>query len=112
MRRDYTDYLQDMLDYTAKAERWVANIDFEEFRRDEEKTLAVVRALEIIGEAARHIPRTLRAKYPDIPWEDIIGMRSKLAHDYFGVDLAVVWRTAREDLTPLRIALTKILGER
>jgi len=90
MKRDYTDYLQDMLDYITKAERWVANIDFEEFRWDEEKTLAVVRALEVVGEAARHIPLTLRAKYPDIPWEDIIGMRSKLAHDYFGVDLGVV----------------------
>jgi uncharacterized protein with HEPN domain len=76
-----------------------------------EKTLAVIRALEVIGEAARHIPGTLREKYADVPWEDMVGMRSKLIHDYFGVDLNVVWRTVHEDLPPLRDAVAQILAE-
>ena len=94
-RRDYTDFLRDILAYAEKAERFVRGIDFETFQKDEEKSLAVVRALEVIGEAARHVPATVRQQYPQIPWEEMVGMRSKLIHDYFGVDLRVVWRTRR-----------------
>ena len=71
----------------------------------------MIRALEVIGEAARHIPGTLREKYADVPWEDMVGMRSKLIHDYFGVDLNVVWRTVHEDLPPLRDAVAQILAD-
>jgi uncharacterized protein with HEPN domain len=110
-RRDYTDYLRDILEYAEKAERFVEGLDFQAFERNEEKTLAVVRALEVIGEAARHIPGTLRAEYPGVPWEDMVGMRSKLIHDYFGVDLKVVWRTVQEDLPLLRDAVAHILAD-
>lgn len=110
-RRDYTDYLRDILEYAEKAERFVEGLDFQAFERNEEKTLAVVRALEVIGEAARHIPGSLRAQYPDVPWEDMVGMRSKLIHDYFGVDLKVVWRTVQEDLPPLCDAVAHILAD-
>jgi len=77
-QRNYTDYLRDILEYAEKAERLLEGLDFQAFERNEEKTLAVIRALEVIGEAARHIPRTLREKHPDVPWEDMVGMRSKL----------------------------------
>ena len=63
-RRLLTDYLRDIVEYSDKATRFVQGLDFETFRKDEQKTLAVVRALEVIGEAARHIPKTLRDKYP------------------------------------------------
>ncbi|MDZ7292190.1 MAG: DUF86 domain-containing protein [candidate division KSB1 bacterium] len=86
-------------------------IQFEDFQNDEEKTLAVVRALEIIGEAAKHISKSVRDKYPEIPWKKISGMRDKVIHEYFGVDVEVVWRTVKEDLTPLRQAITKILQD-
>jgi uncharacterized protein with HEPN domain len=109
--RNYTDYLRDILEYAEKAERFVEGLDFQAFERNEEKTLAVIRALEVIGEAARHIPGTLREKYADVPWEDMVGMRSKLIHDYFGVDLKVVWRTVHEDLPPLRDAVAQILAD-
>ena len=100
-RRIHTDYLRDIIEYSDKAMRFVQGIDFETFRKDEQKTLAVVRALEVIGEAARHIPKTLRDKYPQIPWKQVAGMRDKVIHDYFGVDLEVVWRTLQDDLPPL-----------
>jgi uncharacterized protein with HEPN domain len=109
--RDYKDYLRDILEYAEKAERFVQGLDFEAFERNEEKTLAVIRALEVIGEAARHIPGTLREIYPDVPWEDMVGMRSKLIHDYFGVDLKVVWRTVHEDLPPLRDSVAQLLAD-
>ena len=61
-------------------------------------TYAVVRGLEIIGEASKNIPKDIKENYPDIPWKEIAGMRDKIAHEYFGVDLKIVWQTIQEDL--------------
>ncbi len=71
----------------------------------------VIRQLEIIGEAARHISGELRAKYANVPWQDIIGMRNKLIHDYLGVDIELVWITASEDLPALRERIQVMMEE-
>lgn len=110
-KRVYTDYLRDMVEYAEKAERFVRGVEFEDFQNDEQKVLAVVRALEVIGEAARHIPKTVRDKYPEILWKKIAGMRNMVIHEYFGVDLEVVWRTVQENLPPLRQAIATILQD-
>jgi uncharacterized protein with HEPN domain len=89
----------------------VAGVDYESFRTNDEKVFAVVRALAIIGEAARHVPQSVRRRHPDIPWQDIAGMRSKLIHDYFGVDKEVVWRTVQEDVPVLQEAIAVVLAE-
>jgi len=73
--------------------------------------MAVVRALEVIGEAARHVPQSIRSQYPLVPWRGMTGMRNKVIHDYFGVDTAVVWRTVKEDLPALRQAILLILDK-
>jgi uncharacterized protein with HEPN domain len=104
--KDYTDYLNDISEYAEKAIRFLNGISFDDFAINEEKTLATIRALEVIGEAAKHIPKSKRRQYPDVPWDDMAGMRDKLIHDYFGVNLEVVWRTVKEDL-PL---LLKTIG--
>ena len=77
-KRDYTDYLRDILDAAQKAERFIAGVEFEAFQTNDEKVFAVIRALEIIGEAARHISPALRARYPEVPWREVAGMRDKL----------------------------------
>jgi uncharacterized protein with HEPN domain len=109
--REYTDYLQDILEAATKARQFVKDVDLEAFRANEEKVFAVIRALEIIGEAAKNIPKSIRGRYPEIPWEDIVGMRNKVIHDYFGVDLEVIWKTLHEDLPPLQAAVAKILED-
>lgn len=107
--RTYVDYLRDMLDAIDKVEQFIAGVDYAAFEANPEKIFAVVRGLEIIGEAASHLPRSLRTKYTEIEWADVIGMRVILAHRYFGVDLAVIWRTANESLWPLRTGIEQIL---
>lgn len=84
-------------------------LDFESFAKDDKTIFAVIRALEIIGEASRKIPKAVRSRYPDVPWKDMAGMRDKLIHDYFGVDLRVVWKTVQKDLPPLRSILDQII---
>ncbi len=107
--RTYIDYLRDIVAYADTADRILSGTSFQSFRDSEEKTLAVIRALEIIGEAARQIPKEVRRNHPDIEWAEAIAMRNKVVHGYFGVDLQVVWNTVREDLPPLRQAVARIL---
>ena len=110
-KRTYADYLRDMVEYAEKAERFTQGIGLADFQKDEQKVLAVVRALEVIGEAARQIPRSLRNRNPDIPWRQITGMRNIVIHEYFGIDTEVIWKTVREDLPPLRSAVARVLAE-
>ena len=67
--------------------------------------------MEVVGEAARHIPVEFRASHPEVPWRGMTGMRDKVIHDYFGVDAAVVWRTVQEDLPPLGKTIRQILHD-
>ena len=70
----------------------------------------VIRQFEIIGEATKNLSVALKARHPDIPWKDFAGMRDKLIHQYFGVDLAAVWETVVYDLPPLKTVISRILA--
>jgi len=83
-------------------ERFVENMSFEEFRNNDLVSSAVIRKFEIIGEAARNIPQEIRRKYPDIPWEIMVGFRDKLIHFYFGVKYDLIWKTIKSKLPELK----------
>jgi uncharacterized protein with HEPN domain len=108
--RQYSDYLRDMLDAAEKAEAFLGDLPFDEFAGNAEKVFAVIRALEIIGEAAKQIPDDLRAQYAEIPWRTLAGMRDVLIHQYFGVNLPRIYATVRQDLPSLRIHLARMLA--
>ena len=110
-QRNPIDYLKGILDAMEKVEIFIAEMDYEAFAEDDKTIFAVIRGMEIIGEATKKIPTKMRTSYPEIPWRSMAGMRDKLIHDYVGVDVLVVWRTATEELRKYRPELERILSE-
>jgi uncharacterized protein with HEPN domain len=93
--RTHVDYLLDILDNAEKAQRFVEGVTQEDFEANDEKVYAVAHALQAVGEAARHVPKSLRQRYAAIDWDDVVGMRDIVIHAYFGVDLDIIWRTVQ-----------------
>ena len=111
MAREYEDYLADLLDAIKKIEDFIVGLEFETFKKDEKTIFAVIRALEIIGEATKHVPDDIRIQYQEVPWKDMAGMRDVLIHDYFGVDEETVWLTVKEKIPEIKPLINKIMAE-
>lgn len=111
MTRGVKLYLQDVLDSIDKISIYVGTLTYFEFTKDDKTKDSVVRNLEIIGEAVKNIPESVRSKYPSVSWGEIIGMRNKIAHAYFGVDYAIVWNTIKERLPDLYLHMAQIINE-
>jgi len=101
-------YLNDIVDSMRSIINYTKNLSFERFSGDKKTIDAVVRNFEIIGEATKHIPSKIKNQHPDIPWKEMAGMRDKIIHEYFGVDLDIVWKTIKTRLPKLKSTLSDI----
>ncbi|MBI4804781.1 MAG: DUF86 domain-containing protein [Desulfovibrio sp.] len=108
-RRAIPVLLGDMLEYARKAVDMAGGMGWEQFGADEKTQLATVHCLEIIGEAAAKLPRDFQDQHPAIPWAEIVGMRNRLIHDYFEVDMELCWRTVNLSLPLLIEQLREIV---
>jgi len=99
-----------ILDEAGEACKYVEAITFDEFVEDGKTVRAVIRSIEVIGEAASKISIEFRKEHPDVPWQKIIGMRNRLIHVYFDIDYNIIWQTVKENLPPLIEQLQSILN--
>lgn len=108
--RKYADFIQDIIDAINSINKFMDGLSFDDFAADDKTSSAVTRKFEIIGEAANRIPKNIQDKYPEIPWSYMVGMRNKIIHDYDGVNLMIVYDSAKEDLKDLPNLLNKIIN--
>lgn len=104
--------LKDITEAISAIEKFIEGISFEEFKNNDEKTSAVIRKFEIIGEATKGLPEGLKEKYPEIPWKEMAGFRDKLIHFYFGIKLELVWHAIKNRLPQIKSLMQKILQEK
>jgi uncharacterized protein with HEPN domain len=109
--RDFTDYIKDILSSIQDVEEFTSGITFEDFLKDKKTIKAVIRSLEVLGEASKKIPDDVKTRYPRIPWKRMAGMRDKLIHEYFGVDLEIVWNAAKKELPPVKSSIEELVRE-
>lgn len=111
MSRDYKLYVKDIIDCIEKIEEFIGNMSFDDFKEDDKTNNAVVRKLEIIGEAVKNIPKSISKKYEEIPWKDMARMRDKIIHFYFGVDYEIVWKVIKERLPEIKPLMEQVLKD-
>ena len=107
-KRDPQLYLRDILDSINKIAKFSQELSYEDFKANDMAIDAIVRNLEIIGEAARNMPAEVKDNNTEIPWEKMVSMRNKILHEYFGVDLEILWKTTQEDLPVLKVQIEKV----
>lgn len=111
MSHEFLDYVEDILEAMDKAEILLEDVTYEQFQEDFRINFAVVRALEIVGEATKRLPLSLRDQYPDIPWKRMAGMRDRIIHGYDTVDLEVVWDAVKLEIPQVKPLLQQILAD-
>jgi len=109
MKRDYRLYLDDILEAIGKIEKYTKGLNEGQFKKDDKTVDAVIRNFLVLSEAVKHIPQSIRRKYPNIPWKEMAGMRDKLVHEYFGIRHDVVWETISKRLPKVRRLVETLL---
>jgi uncharacterized protein with HEPN domain len=111
MSNEFLDYVEDIADAMEKAEILLKGVTYDQFESDFRINFAVVRALEIVGEATKRLPMTLRDQYPNIPWKQMAGMRDRIIHGYDTVDLEIVWDVVKQDIPQIKRQIQQILKD-
>jgi uncharacterized protein with HEPN domain len=107
---DYNLYLQDVLEACSKIQEYISGYDFESFKSDRKTFDAVLRNLEVIGEAVKHIPEEVRGRSDKSDWRKVSALRIKLAHAYFSISSRIIWDIVQHELPPLRADVEKLLS--
>lgn len=111
MKRDYADYIADMAESARDIMVFTTGMSFDDFLIDKKTQYAVIRSLEILGEAAKKIPDSIRDNYPGVPWKQMAGTRDKLIHEYHGVDLAIIWAVVEDELPKVITEIDKMAAD-
>lgn len=109
--RNHGLYLKDIFAAMVAAQAFVEGMDFNAFVADDKTVSAVIRKLEIIGEATKNVPETIRQQYPQVPWRNMAGMRDRIIHRYFAVNYTIVWDTVKDHIPPLQSIIEQILKD-
>lgn len=109
--RDYRLYLYDIQEAVNKIIVFTKGYSYKKFSTDERTIDAVIRNLEVIGEASKHIPKKLKDQYPEVDWRAMVGLRNIITHEYFGVDLKIIWKTVRERIPQLNKHIESIIAD-
>jgi len=110
-KRNWKLFVEDILESIGLIESYISNMNFDDFQKDRRTIDAVVRNLEIIGEASRSIPEEIKNNHPEIDWKGIIGLRNRIAHEYFGISVSIVWEIIKSDLPALKEKIKHLLEE-
>lgn len=111
MSNEFLDHLEDIVDAMEKAELAITGVEYDRFAADFMINFVVIRALEIVGEAAKRLPLPIRTQYPDIPWKDMAGMRDRIIHGYDSVDLQIVWNVVKSEIPRIKPLIQQILKD-
>ena len=109
MKREYRLFIKDIFEAIEDIEKYVGEMDYSEFSRDDKTRSAVVWKIENVGEAAKHIPPEIRERYGELPWKEMSRIRDKIAHFYFGIDYKVVWDVVIKRLPAIKPQIKKML---
>ena len=110
-RKNHKLHLEDILEAVEKIQRYTEGLTYDIFLKNDMAVDAVIRNLEIIGEAAKNLAQDIKDKYPDIPWKRMIGLRNIAVHEYFGVDLSIIWEVVTKNLPEAKAKIVEALKD-
>jgi len=109
IQRTYQDFLEDILEAIIDIYNFIEDLSFNEFTEDKKTINAVIRSLEVIGEASKKVSQEIKENNQNIPWKEMAGMRDKMIHGYFDLDLVTIWETVKKDIPPLKPLFENLL---